>query len=258
MLGACSASDTEKAQALYDQAKTALDRGDYRLTLSLVDSIKKAYPSAIEVRRGCLFLSRRAIELGAVGDLSRADSLKVTLEARADSMKSMVALVNAEGDQVYVATGVNPRDAFTSTGLQGRVTPQGAFYIIGSLRGAGFVPSELTANAGGESLSVSAPVDRDALSHRTGVTEVMTLQGQQADTLGRFFADHQGTAVSLTYSGQGRSAQATLAADRVLQLARTYEFYATMRQFRVATLEQQRLTRVVETARNQAAKTFEN
>lgn len=255
LLAACGPNDTERAQALYDQAQAALDHGDYQLTLRLVDSIKSAYPGAIDVRRGCLFLSRRAIEGQAVADLSRADSLKVTLEARADSMKQNVRLALAEGDQVYLAAGANPRDALTATGLQGRVTPQGAFYIIASLSGRGFVPDALSLSRDGRTLDVSVPVDRDALSHRTGATEVMTLQGHEADTVGQFAASATGP-MQVTYAGEGKTAIVQLPEAQARQLAQIYLFFQTMRQYRVAALESERLARVVQTARDQAARTY--
>lgn len=103
-VAACSKTDAQKsADALLNQAKYDFEHGRYEMALASIDSLRKIYPSAIEVRR-------KALELYQVISLKQAQE---------ELEKTDILLQQARSDYEYVREEVQKRrNELTATAEQ--------------------------------------------------------------------------------------------------------------------------------------------
>ena len=72
---ACSQQPEHQAQALLDEARTALEQNDYQTALTLVDSLSRTYPKAFDQRHEALKLKQEAALKQAQQELAAVDSM---------------------------------------------------------------------------------------------------------------------------------------------------------------------------------------
>lgn len=256
LLAACSGSgDTAKAQALLDEATTAYDSHDYAGALALTDSIKSAYPGEIDVRRQALHLATRATEGLTVQRLQEADSLAAVLGVRGDSLQRLVKFVQNPIEGYYTGASTNPENIGSVNGLQARISPDGDFYIISSLKGKSVKSTSVSVSCDGQSASTTAVAHDGERNDRSMGAEVITFMGVECDSLGRFINAHRSAPMTLTFNGAS-SYSMPLPQAQASEIATLYEYAVTLRQAKLANIEKERLTRALDIARNQAAKTY--
>lgn len=248
-------SDTEKATALLQQAENAYEARNYSMALALTDSIKNAYPKEIDVRREALHLATKATEGLTLRNLEQADSLSAVLAVRGDSLQRQLKFVKNPIEGYYVAATADPAKFFNTTGLQARVSPNGDFYLMSSLKGKSVKSTSVEVSAGGES-ATTATVNHDGeRNDRSMGGEVITFMGVECDSLGHFVSRHAGEPMTLTFVGAS-SYSIPLPEAQAQEIALLYDYATTLRRFKVASLEKERLGRAVEISRSQAARTF--
>ncbi len=74
------------AANLYVKAENAINSGQYQQAITLIDSIDRTYPQAIEIRRKAMRIKPLAIEELAKKEYSITDSMIVVLQHRYDSL----------------------------------------------------------------------------------------------------------------------------------------------------------------------------
>ena len=89
----CSSSDKEKATALYTEAENLMNSGDYEQAQTLLDSIDKAYPGEVDVRRQGIHLRPQLIEKLTLRQLSATDSLLAACQLQSDSLGKYIIKV---------------------------------------------------------------------------------------------------------------------------------------------------------------------
>lgn len=254
-LTSCGNSEAEKAHALLGEAQATYDLKDYSKTLMLVDSIKKAYPREFDVRREAMHLSALATEGVMLRQLEIADSTTAVLGAKGDSLQAYVKYVTNPIEGYYVAKSVNPTSFIGSTGIQARMTPDGDFYIMSSLNGRSIGSTSITVSANGlEAISASVPFDGERNDRSMG-TERITFMGVECDTIGKFISENRKSPITLTFNGKG-SYSRLLTPNEINETATLYEYASTIRKFKLSSLEKERLTRAIDLARSQAARTY--
>lgn len=254
-LAACGNSSQQEATNLLGQAQGAYDIGNYQQALDLIDSIKSAYPQEIEVRRQALHLSRKAIEGLNVKLLAQADSSMVVLQARGDSLKNLLTWVSNPVEGYYVAKGVNPASATSTTGLQARMSPDGMFYLISCLKGRSVKSTSVSVISGDHSVTTPAVAHDGERNDRSMGAEVITFIGSECDELGAFVLDNLGKPMTLAFNG-ATTYTVPLTTKQIEEIATVYDCALTLRRFKVAAIEKERLSRTVDIARSQAAETF--
>lgn len=253
---ACSGSgDTEKANALLEEARTAYDNHDYTKAIELIDTLKSRYPREIDVRREALHLATRATEGLSVMKLQEADSLTAVLGALGDSLQRQMKFVKNPIEGYYVAASANPSAFIGTNGLQGRVSPDGNFYLISSLKAKSVKSTSVTVSADGRSATTSVVGHDGERNDRSMGAEVITFMGVECDSVGKFISENVGRDIRLTFNGASSYSMA-LPATQAREIALAYDYAATIRRFKVASLEKERLTRTVDIARSQASRTF--
>lgn len=256
MLVACTGSgDKDKAQALLDEATAAYDARDYARALTLTDSIKSAYPGEIDIRRQGLHLATRATEGLTVQRLQEADSLVAVLGVRGDSLQRLVKFVKNPIEGYYTGVSTNPESVGSVNGLQARISPEGDFYIISSLKGRSVKSTSVSVSCNGQNASTASVAHDGERNDRSMGAEVITFMGVECDSLGHFINLHRSTPMTLTFNGVA-SYSMPLPQAQAAEIATLYDYAVTLRQAKLASIEKERLTRALDIARNQAAKTY--
>lgn len=256
LLFSCSGnSDSDKANALLAEAEQACETGRYELAVTLCDSLKTAYPQEIEARRKSLHIMSLANEGMAVKRLEKADSILAVTGVRGDSLKRLLRWVNNPVEGYYVAQNEPSGTVSATDGLHARVTPEGDFYIISSLKAPAVKSTSVTVSCGGEQASTSTVAYDGERNDRSMGAEVITFLGVECEELGKFVASHADLPVTLTFSGD-KSHSISLPKQQAEAIRTLYEYAATVRDAKVAMVEKSKLERTVETARSQAARTF--
>ncbi len=252
----CSGNgDTEKATALLDEARQAYEAGNFANSLSLTDSIKNAYPKEIDVRREALHLATKATEGLTLQKLEQADSLSAVLAVRGDSLQRLIKFVKNPIEGYYTAATADPAKFFSTTGLQARVSPDGNFYLMSSLKAKSVKSTSIAVSAGGEEARTSTVAHDGERNDRSMGGEVITFIGAECDSVGHFISNHSSEPIKLTFVGNSTYSM-PLPEKQAQEIALLYDYATTLRRFKVASLEKERLSRAVDIARSQAARTF--
>jgi len=95
-LAACGNKVEKQAEALLEQANTQYANKQYDKALRTIDSLRKAYPEAIDTRNKALKLYQDVSLRQAQDDLAGTDTLLQRTKAEYDSMKVKVDRAKAE------------------------------------------------------------------------------------------------------------------------------------------------------------------
>ncbi|MCM1519960.1 MAG: hypothetical protein NC098_04165 [Lachnoclostridium sp.] len=256
MLASCSGnSDNEKALSLYAEAEEAIETNDFNGALMLIDSINKAYPKAIDVRRKSMHLKARVNEGLALARLESADSLAAVLQAEIDSMSTGLELIKNPVENYYVAKGVNPSKFIGTDGIQARMSPEGDLYLMSSLGSHKVESTSITVGCNGEE-ATTAVVNYDGeRNDRSMGAEVITFMGVECDSVARFIADHAGEKMQLTFNGK-TSYRMNLPEQMAEDIATLTRYAMKVRALKSALVNKERQKKILDTARSQAARTY--
>lgn len=256
LLAGCSGSGTrELAESLYTQAESALDEGRYAEALSLTDSIKNACPDQIDIRRQSLHIAARANEGLTLRRLEQADSLFNVTGIAADSLSRLVKKVDNPVEPYFVSAKVDPASVQTTTGLQARMSPDGHFYVISTLTGRSVKSTSVSVSDGSASATTSTVAFDGERNDRSGGKEIITFVGAECDSLGRFVSENRHKPLTVTFHGE-KDYSMPMPAAQIEAMATLRDYYEVTRKATVAALEKERLTRALDLARSQAARTF--
>jgi len=253
MMTACSSdgNDASKASQLLYEARQLCQAGDIENAVRMLDSLDRAYPRQIDVRRQALNVRAMVKERETVRDLQVTDSLTAVLSVAVDSLKGQLKWVPNQVEGYYTASG----SSLPPTGIEGRINPDGVFYVISSLSGHKIDHTSVTLSVGSEQAS-SAVVGRDGERNRVdNSAEIVHYVGEEADTLGKFAVTHAGKPLTLTFNGNSTYSR-PLTMGEQKQLIAVYEYASALTRLRIAGLEHERLERQLVTARSQVARTM--
>lgn len=187
--------------------------------------------------------------------LQQADSLTAVLGAQGDSLQRLMKFVSNPIEGYYIAASADPSKFFGTNGLQARVSPDGGFTLMSSLKAKSVRSTAIEVSAGGEKASTSAVAHDGERNDRSMGAEVITFIGAECDSVGRFISRHVNEPMTLTFIGSGTYSM-PLPAAQAKKIAIAYDYSTLTRRFKVAALEKERLTRAVDIARSQAARTY--
>ena len=201
LFASCGQSDTGEAEArkLLTEAQAALENGDAKLSLSLLDSLDSRFAKYVSVRRDGINLRARAQERYFQRELEMADSLAAVLAVRVDSIKNTrLRWVNEPMEGYYIAEG----SELPPTGVEGRLTPEGEFFMVSSLQGhpISHTAISLTDGAGKSARSADVAYDGEA-NRRSGGNERIYFAGEGIDTIGHFAFENRRGPLTLTFEG---------------------------------------------------------
>lgn len=136
VFAACS-SPEKKAEVLLTEARSAVAESRYDDARALVDSLRSAYPTAVEARREALKLENEFELADAKKCLEQTSEKLVSETERLDSMKTYFIL---EKDSKYQAVGyfVNPEQIGSKmhkTALRAQVNEEGQMVLVSIVHG---------------------------------------------------------------------------------------------------------------------------
>lgn len=254
LFASCGQSDTGEAEArkLLTEAQTALENGDAKLSLSLLDSLDSRFAKYVSVRRDGINLRARAQERYFQRELEMADSLAAVLAVRVDSIKNTrLRWVNEPMEGYYIAEG----SELAPTGVEGRLTPEGEFFMVSSLQGHSISHTAVSLSDGAGRSARSADVAYDGeANRRSGANERIYFAGEGIDTVGHFAFENRRGPLTLSFEGNTVYSR-PLTAGELENLATVYEYAWSLRQMKVAALCHESLERKLDIARQQVART---
>lgn len=254
VITACSDGDKDKAQALYNEATAAVEDGKYSKAIELLDSIDKAYPSQVDLRRTGMHLKAKAIEGYTVAELQTTDSLLAVATSDSEAMKEVVTFVSNPVEGYYVASTQKDVAVEANEGLHSRISPDGVFYVISSAK-AGTLSTGVELSAHGVR-AASAQIQPDGeRNDRSRGSEIITFTQMECDTLGHFALDHVGEPLTLTFTGE-KNRSITLPAAQAKALADMYAAANIFRRLRLLQLKKNKLEQQLTIARSQQARTY--
>ena len=252
-LDSCVGTSTaDRANELLQQAETFAKEGKYQEALNLLDSLDHAYPAEVDMRRRGMGMRPRMLEQLTNLQLQTADSIAAISAYKLDSLSKNLKMVSnaVENYYVYAAEGAG---SSLSPGLHPRVAADGRFYIIAaSPKPVG--ATSLTVLSGGESAATSIVGYDGERNDRSSGTDVITFIEAECDDVGRFIATHRDEPVTVTFNGKS-NASLTLSDAQRNAVASLYETALLIRERKKQELEKQRLTRLLDVARSQIART---
>lgn len=255
-LWGCSGSKTESAETLLTQAESALTSGDYRSALSLTDSIQRAYPTDAEARRAANHLHAKAMMALTQAELAANDSLLLDLQDTTDRFQNSVRTIGVDGSESYTVASSDKEYSRLGTfdGLHARLSPDGQLMLVSS-SAAPIGHTYIIIKSGNEEI-VSTPVPADGeLNRRERSGEIVHHTGTMADSIARFIAAHDQTPVELRLEGGKASKGITLSPDMIRSISTLSQYRDTYRKLQLLILQRERLSRQLDVARNQVART---
>lgn len=253
-LVSCGDADKRQAEALYIMAETAAQEGDYGRAIELIDSIDHAHAAQIETRRKAMHLRARSTEGATVRELETTVARQARLRIAADSLQSRLTRVDNPIEPYYVASG--QKRAVGENGLEARMSPDGVFYLISSLRNPKVGHTYVTVTAGGNSASTSAVAHDGERNDRSMGYEVIHYMMPECDSVGAFIASRPGEEFTVTYGGGNKSHSIVLDSCQAEGIATLYRAAQNLRQLHKATLDSLRLERQLLLSRTHAASTY--
>ena len=254
VLSACSDGDKDKAQSLYDEASTAAGSGEYAKAIKLLDSIDRAYPSQVDLRRSGMHIRAKAIEGQTLEELQTTDSLIAVTTSASEAMKNVVTFVNNPVEGYYVANSQKETAVESNEGLHARISPDGVFYIISSAK-AGTLSTGVELSSGSEHATSASVAHDGERNDRSRGSEIITFTQIECDTLGHFALNHSGEPLTLTFVG-GKNRSITMPAAQAQALADVYAAANIFRSLRLLQIKKNKLEQQLTIARSQQARTY--
>ncbi len=253
---ACSSgNEKEKANALYNEAAAAVENNDFNRAIMLVDSLKSAYPGQIDIRRNSLHILARANEGLALRRLESADSLVAVIQVDIEAMSNDITEIDNPVEKYYVVKGTDPSKFYSKDGLQARMSPDGDLYLISSLASRKVQSTSIAVECDGRR-AVTATVAHDGeRNDRSMGSEVITFMGAECDSVARFIAENADRKITLIFEGS-KPFSMTLPESQANEIATLTRYAGLVRQLKGAMIEREKQSRILETARSQAARTF--
>lgn len=255
MIGtSCGNRDKELAESLLTQSTKLYESGDYGLALELLDSIDKAYPAEVDIRRQAMHLRPQVIEKQTLVDLQAADSIAVVQLLKGDSLNRLLSYVSNPVEGYYVGTTAKGIDVGSVPGLHARMSPDGQFYILSTSKRLVKSTSFSVACNGEEARSSVVEFDGERNDRSSGV-EIITFIQAECDSVGKFVMKHRNEPLTLTIHGSS-SYSMPLPENQREAIAQVYETAMSIRDCKLTQLNKARLEKQLSVARSQMAKTF--
>lgn len=252
----CSKSASEQASEQLAEAQIAYEAGDYAKALALIENLDSTYRAEVDVRRQAMHLKPQIIEKQTLEELSITDSLVVLAQLRGDSISKTMRYVSNPVEGYYVST-TEPKDINATTGLYARMSPDGHFYIVATNTRGG-KSYAIRVNANGRTAETSHLPDDGERIDRSGKAEVLTFMQSECDSVGKLISQHKGVTMSFCFIGNGAPQNIEISGAQSQALGEVYDAAEMVREMKLLQIRKARLEKTLTTARNQAARTFQD
>lgn len=243
-----------EAKIAFDKAQNALNSGDARECISLLDSLDSRFADDTDIMKQSMQLRPKALMQITVEDIAAADSTVTANKLLLDSLKPLMTHVNVPGTEGYMLKSSMVDPTFMNkTGLSPRVSENGEFYLVSSVNPAGGLKHWSVSAVVGDMIATTDTVPYDGtLNFRTGNSEVITFTPAGSRGIGELVAAHEGHPVKILFNGQsGRTSSISLNAAQIDGIATAYRYARAVNEMRDATINRERLNARADKLREQ-------
>lgn len=253
-------SGNPQAKELLSQANYAYQSGEYTSAITLLDSLKKTYPTDVDVQKSAMYLRTLADEQIVLSQMQSNDSALAASEQALASMVSNFTFIKdadmVEGYTINNATKSNP--LVNRTGLEARIDEHANLYLVSLLNGNKANHDRVEVLNGVEFASTEAVPYNGSTNYRFNAggvnNEMVTFRGGKADTLCMFVADHRNAKLKLNFLG-GKRVSVPLSASDAKAIANTYDYARALQANREANNQKKYLDAKLQITRQQKEKT---
>lgn len=248
---ACTNPDAESAAELYTQAQTDIDGARYTRALEVLDTLNARYPDQTGVRRDALRLRALAMQGIAQDSLSKAtETLAQATLTREEWQPRFRHVDSSVGLEGYFLPAGTSEKMMTTTGLQGRVSDKGFFYIVANVQGKAIGLQRIEFADGAESTSSEAISPSRII--RVEGSESASFNPEDLEGIGLWLQSHP-KASKIVFKGTKGTASAKLTDALRRELTDCYNFSLALQAQRQASLRCEKYERMLATARDQLA-----
>lgn len=250
-VAACGNADREGASALLQESSQAVENHDYRTAIELLDTINSRYRAQTEIRREALVVRARAMEGIAIDSISAGDRALAEATLRVENLEGDFKHIAGTGglDGYYI-----PKDAsdkvMTVTGIQGRVSDDGHFYIVANVQGRAIGLSSVRFSDAGETAE-SASISPSRVLKVEG-SEIASFTPEDLEGVGPWLESHGGAAKCVLVGTKG-NAEVKMTAALRKELAACAAYSAALQAKRLALVHREKYERMLAAARDQLA-----
>lgn len=259
LMVSCGGSDEQRqAESLFIMAETAAQNGDYQQAMSLLDSLDSTYPKQIEHRKKGAHLRATTLEKATIASIERNERQIAEAKLRNDSLSQFIVKVDNPIEPYFVAKSMAGKSIVGKTGIEARMMPDGALYLISSLSGPKANHESVSVSVGGETASTSVIAHDGERNDRSMGYEVIHYMPAECNALAAFIAKHRSEEIELTFNGKSQRPKIKLDQQSRDAVATLYEAAATVTEQRRLQLENTKLERQLQMSRDHAANTFQS
>lgn len=251
LLASCGDANRRQAEELYTLGKASVAAGDYAKALAVIDTLDSRYGEQTDIRRRALRVRASAIEGIALDSIAAGDSaLAVATIARTaldGDFSHIDSSVGLEG--YFLPNGVSDK-VMTTSGIQGRVSDKGYFYIVANVQGR---------TIGLNSFEIVDGVDRIS-SAQLSPARIIKVEGSESasfnpeelEQIGPWLENHL-SASKLILAGSKGNVSLPLKRAQVDELVKCYRYASALQAQRRASVNREKYERMLATARDQLA-----
>lgn len=250
-LVSCGNSDKDSAAELYSKCENAI--GEHRLTeaLQLLDTLDVRYSKQVEIRRDAMRLRARIMEGMAMDSIGVADAAlaEATLQVQewAPKFRHAESSVGLEG--YFLPKGVNEK-MMTQSGIQGRVSDKGFFYVVANVQGRSIGLRSFELVSGADRVS-SAEISAARIIKVEG-SESASFNPEELEAIGPWLESHKVPSLLVLVGSKG-SVKLRLTTAQGMELKDCYNYSRALQAQRRASIRREKFERMLATARDQLA-----
>ncbi len=251
MLGACGKDDSEQkaAAALDAKIDSAINVQNYEEAIALIDSLNKAYPLQVEIRRGTIAKRAEAMEGWSQKRIPELDCKIANCEEALASLEQKFKLVKPANSLAgYYVSKTDTKDfascacvqARVNTGIDAQDTP----WTLAVNAGRDIALNKVVISlADGSNFAIDVPVSDGTMA---------SVAPERVNELGKYLSENPQTATATVSGGKG-SVNIKLSAADCEAISAAWLFAAQNDSLRSALIERERLERQLQIARDQKA-----
>lgn len=258
----CSSNKSEEkseGMKLFEAANAAVEAGEADLCIQLLDSLDHNYSADTEAARNSIMLRPKAIELQCLNQIVVNDSVIKAEQTRVDSIMPLMKKISLRAvDGYWVDKASYNPDFMNSTGISGRVSVIGEFYIVSCVNGGNPNYSSISIENGSDKVTSETVASDNARNYSHGGARIISFTPAESDSLGHFVVNNR-NAKSLTVRFNGKGNRTVkLTPKQINGIATAYQFANAVNLLRTATINSERLQKRLELSRQQQISTTQS
>jgi hypothetical protein len=253
----CGKDDSEKkaAEALDAKVDSAITAQNYEEAITLIDSLNKAYPLQIDIRKGTIAKRAQAMESWAQVRIPELDckisNSQEAIAALEQNFKFVQPSSTLAGYYIYKTCTYNDVSSFAAkSSIQPRVNSgddaEDTPWTLAVNAGKDISLNKLVISlANGQQYTIDIPVSDGTMA---------SIAPERVNELGKYLNDNpQSAAASATASGSKGSVKISLSVNDCEAIAASWHLAAQKDSLRQALIDRERVERQLQIARDQKA-----